>query len=139
MTYSLEERKQYNRERYLKNKDAIKAKSREWHEANKESVSARKRKNYSKEQQRNTKLQKLYGITLDDYNKMFADQAGCCATCGTHNSVTTKPLCVDHCHTTGLVRGLLCTQCNVALGLAKDNITTLQNMIKYLGGNNGDQ
>jgi hypothetical protein len=113
-----------------------------WHEDNKEHVKKHKAEWYQKTKsvrqikQKNTKLQNRYGISLDEYNKMWADQAGCCAICGTHTSALTKPLCVDHCHTTGLVRGLLCTQCNTALGMAKDNITTLQNMIKYLGGNN---
>ena len=112
-----------------------------WHEDNKEHVKQtkaawwQKTKESRKEQQRNIKFQNRYGITLDDYNKMWTDQAGCCAICGTHQSTLNKSLSVDHCHTTGIVRGLLCNPCNVALGLAKDNITTLQNMIKYLGGN----
>ncbi len=94
---------------------------------------AKYRESLTKNDIRNTKLKHLYGITLDDYNKMWADQDGCCATCGIHSSALTKPLHVDHCHTTGKVRGLLCTQCNTALGMAKDDIQTLKNMIKYLG------
>ena len=133
MPYDSVKRKQYAQDYYLKNKDHIKAQNIKWHHDNKESISARKKANYSKDETKNQKLQKLYGITLDDYNKMWADQAGCCATCGIHSSALTKPLHVDHCHTTGKVRGLLCTQCNTALGMAKDDIQTLKNMIKYLG------
>jgi hypothetical protein len=85
---------------------------------------------------KNSYLKAEYGITLDDYNKMFADQSGCCAICNIHASSLKKPLCVDHCHTTGNIRGLLCSECNLAIGKFKDNITNLHNAIKYLGGNN---
>ena len=86
-----------------------------------------------KDMKKNSYLKSEYGITLDDYNKMFADQAGCCAICNTHASHLTKPLCVDHCHTTGKVRGLLCGECNLAIGKLKDNVQNLKNAIKYLG------
>jgi hypothetical protein len=90
-----------------------------------------------KDMKKNSYLKGEYGITLDDYNKMFADQNGCCAICNIHASMLTKSLYVDHSHETGEVRGLLCSECNLALGKFKDNITTLQNAIKYLGGNDG--
>ena len=52
-----------------------------------------------------------------------------CQTCGNH--ITGKK-CIDHCHTTKEVRGILCHNCNTALGLIKDNKQTLQNMLDYL-------
>ena len=52
-----------------------------------------------------------------------------CQTCGIH--ITGKK-CIDHCHTTNRVRGILCHNCNTALGLLKDNKQTLQNMIDYV-------
>jgi len=72
---------------------------------------------------------KKYGITVTQLKLMEAMQMGRCKTC---NSPFTKTPHVDHCHTTGKVRGLLCSQCNMALGLIKDNPQTLQNMIHYL-------
>ena len=57
-----------------------------------------------------------YGITLDDYNKMFNEQEGKCAICQRHQNELKKILYVDHDHKTGEVRGLLCKNCNVALG-----------------------
>lgn len=55
--------------------------------------------------------------------------AGECATCG-----SVERLCIDHDHATGRVRGLLCNDCNLSLGYAKDSIETLKNLIKYLEG-----
>jgi hypothetical protein len=78
------------------------------------------------------RLKKTYGITLDDYNTLFAKQEGKCTICNTHQSQLQKSLAVDHCHTTKQVRGLLCMTCNTALGKFKDDINLLQNAINYL-------
>ena len=67
--------------------------------------------------QRNQVLQRLYGITLEDYNVLFERQQGCCAICEKHQVEFKTILNVDHCHTTGKVRALLCTKCNVGLGI----------------------
>ena len=60
----------------------------------------------------------------------------CCDICNEHHTTikdrTGKSLAVDHCHTTGEVRGLLCFGCNTALGRFKDDPTLLKNAIKYL-------
>lgn len=71
---------------------------------------------------------KKFGITEDDYNAMYIHQQGKCHICNTSKDV----LCVDHCHKTGRVRGLLCQKCNSILGYCSDNIDTLNNAIKYL-------
>jgi hypothetical protein len=63
------------------------------------------------------RLKKHYGITIDIYNQMFEDQKGYCAMCGTHQSEFKRKLSVDHNHTTGKIRGLLCTGCNISLGV----------------------
>ena len=70
-----------------------------------------------KECLRNSRLKCEYGITLEDYNKLFDEQNGCCAICGKHQSEFKRPLSVDHDHNTGKVRGLLCTPCNNGLGV----------------------
>jgi hypothetical protein len=69
-----------------------------------------------------------YNITLTDYNTMLYIQDSKCLICKTYKEV----LSVDHCHTTGKVRGLLCNHCNSMLGQAKDNIETLLAGIEYL-------
>jgi hypothetical protein len=70
------------------------------------------------------------------YESFFESQGGVCAICGNPETATlngrVKALALDHCHTTGKYRGLLCTCCNTALGQAKDDVTILENMIRYL-------
>lgn len=64
--------------------------------------------------------------------KLFNFQHGCCAICGKHQANLKCTLCVDHNHTTGKVRGLLCNSCNAILGMAHDDIQILQKAIEYL-------
>ena len=80
----------------------------------------------------NAKYIKEFGITLIEYNNLFEQQAGTCLICKKHQVNFKRRLAVDHCHTTGIVRGLLCSNCNLMLGHAKDNIETLQAGISYL-------
>jgi hypothetical protein len=84
-------------------------------------------------------LRRRYGITLQDYNTMLAKQGGGCAICGAISSGRKTKLHevaqrfhVDHNHATGQIRGLLCHQCNVICGFAKDDVTRLRSAITYL-------
>jgi hypothetical protein len=81
-------------------------------------------------------LKKFFGISLDDYNRMVEAQNGCCSICRQPETSKfrgkTKRLSVDHDHQTGRVRALLCAQCNVALGCAKENVAYLMAMVRYL-------
>lgn len=74
-------------------------------------------------------LRAKYGITLAHRDAMIQRQNGRCAIC--HK--LTEKLCVDHCHKTGQVRGMLCNQCNYGIGQLKDSITVLRDAIQYLG------
>lgn len=71
---------------------------------------------------------KRHGITKEIYDGMVEGQKRKCAICGIYSD----NLHIDHNHTTKKVRGLLCKECNMALGLVKENITTINNMIEYL-------
>lgn len=75
---------------------------------------------------------RLYGITYREYLNMIAAQKGLCAICRKHRLDQVKDLAVDHDHTTGKVRGLLCTNCNTGLGMFKDSIRLLAQAIVYL-------
>jgi len=84
-------------------------------------------------------LQKSYGITLEKYEELKKSQGDVCAICAKPeaalNPHTKEPreLAVDHCHNSGVIRGLLCGACNSALGKFKDDIKLLEKAIKYLG------
>ena len=97
----------------------------------------RKAKNpekYKKKEQERKLIQK-YNINKDQYNKILKSQNYCCYICEKHMSEFSKSLYVDHCHTTGKVRGLLCNSCNKGLGDFKDNTLYLLKAIKYLEKN----
>lgn len=76
-----------------------------------------------------------YGITLEQHKEMLNAQGGKCAICKRLETDCDKRLCIDHNHLTDKVRGLLCAQCNTALGLFNDDIEHLQTAIGYLTTN----
>lgn len=80
-------------------------------------------------------LLRNYGLTIEDYDALYDAQGGKCKICGTSQPRGRGGFHVDHCHQTGIVRGLLCTTCNMMLGLAKDNKETLMKAIEYLSIN----
>ncbi len=77
---------------------------------------------------------KKFGLTIEEYDRLFLAQNGLCAICG--NPETTKAgtvrLAVDHNHETNEIRGLLCNRCNWLLGLVKDSPQLLAQAITYL-------
>ena len=77
------------------------------------------------------RLQRLYGITLADYNRMLKAQGGGCAICGRKPSKTRR-LDVDHSHKTGKVRGALCHRCNRGLTWYSDSPALLRKAADYL-------
>ncbi len=78
-------------------------------------------------------LLRKYGITLDDYEALFAEQNGRCAIClVTPENERFGMLSVDHNHETGEVRGLLCRHCNFAIGLLNDNHERAERLVGYL-------
>ena len=90
----------------MRNKDKRKASNREYH------------------------LKQTYGISLADYDAMLYNQGGVCLIC--RQSPDKMRLAVDHDHKTGKIRGLLCSNCNIALGAVNDDIEILCSMIGYL-------
>ncbi len=85
---------------------------------------------------RNSQLIAKYGIDSNTYDKMQDDCKGVCECCGKPETDVafgkTRKLAVDHCHTTGKVRGLLCRACNIGLGHFNDDPVKLQQAINYI-------
>lgn len=73
---------------------------------------------------------KQFGIDYDEYNRIFEKQNGACAICGRNSGK--KKLHVDHDHKTGKVRALLCSNCNMSLGLVREDTNVLEKMIRYI-------
>lgn len=78
-------------------------------------------------------LRKNYNITLEDFNSMLKSQENRCKICSIlYIPGQNKEFCVDHCHKTGKVRGVLCNNCNRMLGFIKDSIEILDKAKIYL-------
>ena len=106
--------------------------SREWHKARPDYV-RRKNKDWRQANPtygRDWQRQANYGLSPDDVAALRAAQNGACAGCLT--DLTTTKECVDHCHSSSAVRGLLCNRCNLALGYAADDAARLRRLADYL-------
>jgi hypothetical protein len=84
------------------------------------------------DKKRNTRFKKLYGINLEEYNKMLSEQNNLCYICHKTNNDGRK-LSIDHNHETGKIRKLLCKKCNSAIGLLNEDIELFKKCIEYLG------
>lgn len=80
-------------------------------------------------------FRRMYGISLEEYEKLLRVQKGKCNICGAHESFEVKKLAVDHDHGSGKVRGLLCQRCNLMLGKFDENLSWLSQAAKYLESN----
>lgn len=134
------EYREKERQYRIRNKDKIAERSKAWYEANREKYGRKKRikivRTIEEElrQRRNWVLKNKYGISFTDYEYLFEKQKGVCAICGEppDGGESTKMLCVDHCHKTGKVRGLLCHKHNSAIGLLGDNVELVRKALEYL-------
>lgn len=81
-----------------------------------------------KQRNKNYRLMRKYGITLEEYELLYEEQNGKCFICSHWYAV----LHIDHCHSTGIVRKLLCNGCNTGLGLFRESIPNLRGAINYL-------
>lgn len=126
-----EEQRRYQKE-YRDNNRHIR---KQWEEKNKQKL-----KEYNKRYGREYHLDKMFGITLEQYNELFDKQSGCCAICGKHQTEYKRAFDIDHDHSCckgkkscgKCIRGLLCADCNKGLGLFKDAKEILEKAIKYI-------
>ena len=117
-------RKEY-REYWLKTKEYQHSRYKRYESENKVEI---------RERQRRRTLMKKFGITLEDYDSMLKSQNGGCAICGRKDpgSKKVKYFFVDHNHNTNKVRGLLCNQCNRAIGYLRDDPDVVYAAAMYL-------
>lgn len=120
------------RKEYHENIEFYRAQKRKSAEKNKDSRNAKVRADRRTKplKYKNYALKKNFGITLEIYDIMAASQNGVCKICKRPNGY--KNLAVDHSHESGKIRGLLCENCNKALGMFQDSTEILQSAIKYL-------
>src|ERR1700748_548440 len=78
------------------------------------------------------RMRRNYGLTLAEYNKVLVFQDNRCAICKRDRKEFKNRFAIDHCHTTGLLRGLLCWGCNKALGVFRDSLARLKEAAMYL-------
>lgn len=135
------------------NREELRERSRRYREANKEKCVASVRRYYEQHADeikakqaarvrkrraedpvhfRKTRQKHAYGITPAQYDAMFAEQGQACAICKIELDPHAKSTHVDHCHTSGRVRGILCHGCNSGLGGFRDNSMSLLAAIEYL-------
>lgn len=85
---------------------------------------------------RQNNLRHGYGLTLEEYDTMFNQQEGVCACCGKPENRIRRgqalPLFIDHCHATEAIRGLLCGNCNAALGLMREDPDRVKALLRYI-------
>ena len=120
-----------NKKYRLENEEEISEKNKKYRLENNEKIKQYRLEN--KDRKKENTLKRKYGLTLEDYIKMLQEQNGSCAICFVKaEEQKNKVLVVDHNHLTGEVRSLLCSQCNVAIGLLKENQEVILRAAEYL-------
>lgn len=121
----------YNRRYYKKNRKKLREYSRNYLKNNRERILGHKRKYFKNNREHilGRRRENRYGIKPEQFNALVLKQKGRCKICGTKPKLS---LCVDHCHKTKKWRGLICADCNIALGLFKDKVINLKEAVKYL-------
>ena len=107
----------------VRRRESRRARESNWTEERKERERRRKRNNVAVNK---------YGIDLGTLDKMFEQQGHACAICGAVEPGGRGDFHIDHCHDFNVVRGLLCSACNLMIGMAKDRIDVLKSAIAYL-------
>lgn len=125
-----------HRNKSPENVERARARCRKWAKSHPDQLRKIRRNTYlsRRDLDRDQHLRRVHGIGSADYERLLESQFRKCATCRRHidTHFGGKRLHVDHDHNTGAIRGLLCPQCNKALGLLLDHINTLKRMVSYL-------
>lgn len=115
---NIERKKEHNKKYRDANREVINKNANEWAKNNPSVI-----KNY--------RLKSRYGASLELYNNLLEKQNGCCAICKIHHTKFGRSLHLDHCHKLNILRGVLCVNCNTALGHFKEDVSLLQQAIDF--------
>ncbi|MDE2468789.1 MAG: endonuclease VII domain-containing protein [Bradyrhizobium sp.] len=130
-----EKKRAKKREYYERNAEKCRQASRDWYAKNRKRAADQRRAYVARNREAVAERKAIYkyGVSNAVYQSMFDAQGGVCAICGGSEPDKRRArLAIDHCHTTGKIRGLLCSRCNTALGLLGDEINVLRAAIAYL-------
>ncbi len=146
-----DDRLDYQRNYYQKNKEKLSQRAKDRYYANRGEILSKekdrredpvfreKRNAQAREHRKNNRLHYSimqaasdFGISYEEASELRSRK--CCEICGSESSRKGDNLAIDHCHSTGKVRGVLCTRCNNAIGNFSDNIALLERAINYLKG-----
>jgi len=128
-----EYRKEYDKQWAKDNPKKVEKYKKQYYENNKEKLNKYK-KQWAKdnpEKRRKSRFKFRYGLSHEDYLKMWESQDGKCAICG-KVFILPSDGCVDHNHDTKEIRGLLCNKCNFAIGLLNDDMELIEKVKMYL-------
>jgi hypothetical protein len=134
---------EYRQKQLAEHPDRVRAYQKKYRDAHKSDRAeynrgwALKNREQQLKSQRAAHLKQCYGLSQDDYDAMLAAQSSGCAICGKSVADNGKFLAVDHNHTTGKIRGLLCRECNSAIGFMHDNPSFLRLAASYLERTDG--
>lgn len=128
---------QVDKERHFKIRPKRLKQQRDWYKANsKERIKKAKDWVRSNPERRKATKRKndlaAYGLTIQDFDALLAQQNNSCAICKGPPAGKYSVFVVDHDHRTNKVRGLLCSICNMGIGLLKDNVEVLKAAVLYL-------
>lgn len=129
-----EKNKGWGAEWRRRNKDIATKSTIAWQKRNPDKVrEARARyRNKNRSKLRGYTLRK-YGLTHESFDALLAQQQHKCAACGDSlKELTQKKIHIDHCHDTDMVRGILCLNCNTALGLMQDSLERVKMLAVYI-------
>ena len=133
--WTKERQKEYSHIWYQKNKEKINTHQKEYDNTHKVKIKVKNHKFYQnhKEEIKNRQLKSHYGLSITEFDNLLLIQNNKCAICGQPLDLQIpRSVCIDHNHLTNKVRGILCSNCNKALGFFRDNPEYLRNAIKYL-------
>lgn len=120
---------EWQKARRKREPEKVRARDRAWARNNSEKIKVKNASSYAIAGRKHH-LRTKYGITPQQYDLMLSQQKGGCAACG--GPPGKRALHVDHCHETGLVRGLLCVGCNTALGALKESALRMRALETYI-------